>query len=198
MYRNPASILDPTAVDTGKGSTNGTVNSVNSTLPRGYEPRLRYNHMGILSHLPNGSIAAAWQVRAGGCRSAHTACMIPLVSPLLGAPRHVKATCTAAGWRDRLEVFCGAQATPKWFEGPSDQGIWWAVSDDYGLTWGPTRQIIPAVDSLPQWGPVLHSQVPATPVNSHTPAAQRLPSTAKESPLELSCLTHAEGHFTSS
>ena len=51
------------------------------------------------------------------------------------------------------------QATPKWFEGPSDQGIYWSISDDYGLTWGPTTLIVPAADGLPQWGPVLHSQV---------------------------------------
>ena len=62
VYRNAASILDPAAVDTGIGSRNGSVNSLSSRIPQSYEPRLRYNHMGILSHLPNGSIAAAWQV----------------------------------------------------------------------------------------------------------------------------------------
>ena len=62
MYRNPASILDPAALDMGMGSTNGTVNSKSSVVPSNYGPRLRYNHMSIMSHLPNGSIAAAWQV----------------------------------------------------------------------------------------------------------------------------------------
>ena len=63
VYRNPFSILDPNAADTGRGSRNGTVNSVLSRVPRTYQPRLRYCHMATLSHLPNGSIAAQWQVR---------------------------------------------------------------------------------------------------------------------------------------
>ena len=62
VYRNPFSILDPNAVDTGMGSKNGTVNSVLSRVPRTYQPRLRYCHMATMSHLPNGSIAAQWQV----------------------------------------------------------------------------------------------------------------------------------------
>lgn len=62
VYRNPFSILDPNAVDAGRGSSNGTVNSVFSRIPRTYQPRLRYCHMATLSHLPNGSIAAQWQV----------------------------------------------------------------------------------------------------------------------------------------
>ena len=61
VYRNPFSILDPTAVDLGKGSRNGSVNSFVSDVPRSYKPRLRYNHMATLSHLPNGSISAQWQ-----------------------------------------------------------------------------------------------------------------------------------------
>ena len=74
MYRNPASILDPEALDTGIGSTNGTVNSKSSTVPPNYEPRLRYNHMAIMSHLPNGSIAAAWQVCPGASSSIKLHC----------------------------------------------------------------------------------------------------------------------------
>jgi len=62
VYRNPYSILDPAAVDSGKGSRNGSVNSFTSDVPRSYQPRLRYNHMATLAHLPNGSIAAQWQV----------------------------------------------------------------------------------------------------------------------------------------
>ena len=64
MYRNPFSILDPAAVDQGRGSRNGSVNSFTSDIRRTYSPRLRYNHMATLAHLPNGSIAAQWQVRA--------------------------------------------------------------------------------------------------------------------------------------
>ena len=45
------------------GSRNGTVNSLLSSVPDNYEPRLRYDHMATLSHLPNGSIAAQWQVQ---------------------------------------------------------------------------------------------------------------------------------------
>ncbi len=62
VYRNPYSILDPNAVDAGRGSKNGTVNSLLSTTSKAYQPRLRYSHMSTLSHLPNGSIAAQWQV----------------------------------------------------------------------------------------------------------------------------------------
>ena len=64
VYRNPFSILDPAAVDQGRGSRNGSVNSFTSDIRRTYSPRLRYNHMATLAHLPNGSIAAQWQVRA--------------------------------------------------------------------------------------------------------------------------------------
>ena len=64
VYRNPYSILDPNAVDAGRGSKNGTVDSQLSAISKTYQPRLRYSHMSTLSHLPNGSIAAQWQVRA--------------------------------------------------------------------------------------------------------------------------------------
>ncbi len=63
VYRNPFSILDPAAVDLGKGSRNGSVNSFTSDVPRSYQPRLRYNHMATLAHMPNGSISAQWQVQ---------------------------------------------------------------------------------------------------------------------------------------
>ena len=63
MYRIPGSILDPAAVDLGKGSTNGTVNSVSSQLAANYAPQLRYAHGSTLAMLPNGSLAAAWQAR---------------------------------------------------------------------------------------------------------------------------------------
>lgn len=62
VYRNPYSILDPKAVDLGRGSKNGSVNSIFSSVPQSYRPKLRYSHMATLSHLPNGSIAAQWQV----------------------------------------------------------------------------------------------------------------------------------------
>ena len=64
VYRNPFSILDPAAVDQGRGSRNGSVNSFTSDIGRTYSPRLRYNHMATLAHLPNGSVAAQWQVWA--------------------------------------------------------------------------------------------------------------------------------------
>ena len=78
VYRNPFSILDPNAVDRGMGSRNGTVDSVLSRVSRTYQPRLRYDHMGTLSHLPNGSIAAQWQVchstQLKGCRDCSNPC----------------------------------------------------------------------------------------------------------------------------
>ena len=51
-----------------------------------------------------------------------------------------------------MRLHAPVQATPKWFEGPSDQGIYWSISDDFGLTWGPTTLIVPAAENLPQWG----------------------------------------------
>ncbi|CAL8461845.1 g1376 [Coccomyxa elongata] len=110
VYRNPTSILDPAAVDIGKGSRNGSVNSFTSAIDRSYQPRLRYNHMATLAHLPNGSIVAQWQ------------------------------------------------AALEWFEGVSNQAIYYAISDNNGLTWGPTRIMAKSEDNLPLWGPVLHSQ----------------------------------------
>ena len=51
------------------------------------------------------------------------------------------------------------QANTKWYEGALDQSIYWAVSDNAGLTWGPTRLLIPSPDGLPLWGPVQYSAV---------------------------------------
>lgn len=62
VYRNPLSVLDAAAIDYGRGSKNGSVNSFSSDIPKNYTPRLRYNHMATLAHLPNGSIIAQWQV----------------------------------------------------------------------------------------------------------------------------------------
>ncbi|EIE25189.1 neuraminidase [Coccomyxa subellipsoidea C-169] len=109
VYRNPSSILDPAAIDYGKGSKNGTVNSFTSALDKTYQPRLRYNHMATLAHMPNGSIIAQWQ------------------------------------------------AATKWFEGVADQAIYYAISNDHGLTWGPTQLMPGTQDNLPAWGPVLYS-----------------------------------------
>ncbi len=61
VYRTPGSILDTTAVDAGKGSINGSVGNVLSTVPASYSPQLRYTHGSTLALLPNGSLAAAWQ-----------------------------------------------------------------------------------------------------------------------------------------
>jgi len=63
VYRTPGSILDPTAVDMGKGSTNGTVDSALSAVAPDYMPQLRYAHGSTLAILPNGSLAAAFQAR---------------------------------------------------------------------------------------------------------------------------------------
>ena len=51
------------------------------------------------------------------------------------------------------------QGVGKWFEGAQGQSVYWAVSNDSGLTWGPTHVMIPSPDTLPLWGPVVHSQV---------------------------------------
>ncbi len=136
------------------------MNSLSSRIPQSYEPRLRYNHMGILSHLPNGSIAAAWQVPLA---ASHQAVPDPCAHHGIFAHStwHCQGTYETA---DSCASLWG-QATEKWYEGPADQGLYWAVSDDVGLTWGPTRLMIPAEDSLPQWGPVLHFDVRPSPVD---------------------------------
>ena len=51
------------------------------------------------------------------------------------------------------------QGVGKWFEGAQGQSVYWAVSNDSGLTWGPTQVMIPSPDTLPLWGPVVHTQV---------------------------------------
>ena len=53
------------------------------------------------------------------------------------------------------------QGVGKWFEGAQGQSVYWAVSNDSGLTWGPTQVMIPSPDTLPLWGPVVHTQVSA-------------------------------------
>ena len=54
---------------------------------------------------------------------------------------------------------CAIQANTKWFEGAANQSIYWSISDDGGLTWGPTRVLLPSPDTLPIWGPVQHAEV---------------------------------------
>ena len=57
------------------------------------------------------------------------------------------------------------QGVGKWFEGAQGQSVYWAVSNDTGLTWGQTSAMIPSPDTLPLWGPVVFSTVrPATPL----------------------------------
>lgn len=51
------------------------------------------------------------------------------------------------------------QANTKWFEGAANQSIYWSITDDGGLTWGPTRVLLPSPDTLPIWGPVQHAAV---------------------------------------
>ena len=57
------------------------------------------------------------------------------------------------------------QANTKWFEGAANQSIYWSISDDGGLTWGPTRVLLPSPDTLPIWGPVQHAEV-STPASA--------------------------------
>ena len=210
VYRNPYSILDPNAVDTGMGSKNGTVDSVLSRVPKTYQPRLRYCHMGTMSHLPNGSIAAQWQVQLDillgfaqmkfvlSSRSWRDLVYPDAWMPCQPSPslsmhsqlqtaddsssgQRVKGTpaeqllfplaggticCTdfgaALSCSDHAQHQDGqhvVQANTKWYEGAVDQSIYWAVSDDAGLTWGPARVLVPSPDGLPLWGPVQHSAV---------------------------------------
>lgn len=53
-----------------------------------------------------------------------------------------------------------AQATPapKYWEGADSMGLYWALSNDSGLTWGPTLLLQPPIDNLPLWGPMLFAQ----------------------------------------
>eukprot|EP00884_Botryococcus_braunii_P015691 jgi/Botrbrau1/2805/Bobra.0125s0016.1 len=50
------------------------------------------------------------------------------------------------------------QASADWWEGGARQWIWWAVSGDSGLSWGPPQMLVPPQGDLPAWGPVLHVQ----------------------------------------
>lgn len=38
-------------------------------------------------------------------------------------------------------------------------GLYWALSNDSGLTWGPTELLQPPINNLPLWGPMLFAQV---------------------------------------
>ncbi|CAL8467786.1 g7324 [Coccomyxa elongata] len=69
---------------------------------------LKYSHMGMLSILPNKSLAAAWQ------------------------------------------------GSEDWWEGGHRQAIYWALSQDGGLSWGQHKIVVPSSHQLPLWGPVLH------------------------------------------
>lgn len=53
------------------------------------------------------------------------------------------------------------QAAEVYWEGSSQQGIYWAVSEDgNGDKWGkPSLLVPPPDDGLPAWGPVLHVEV---------------------------------------
>lgn len=61
MFRAPYSVLNSSDVDTGKGSRYGAVNCNTSVVAPG-TPNLKYAHAPMLERLPNGSLAAAWQV----------------------------------------------------------------------------------------------------------------------------------------
>ena len=51
------------------------------------------------------------------------------------------------------------QGVGKWFEGAQGQSVYWAVSNDTGLTWSRTEAMVPSPDTLPLWGPVVFSTV---------------------------------------
>ena len=51
------------------------------------------------------------------------------------------------------------QASENFWEGSDGQGIYWAISEDGGASWGGQEILVPAPDSLPAWGPVLHTEV---------------------------------------
>lgn len=61
VFRAPYSVLNSSDVDTGKGSRYGAVNCNTSVVAPG-TPNLKYAHAPMLERLPNGSLAAAWQV----------------------------------------------------------------------------------------------------------------------------------------
>lgn len=62
----------------------------------------------------------------------------------------------------QLRLAGNVQGAGKWFEGAARQAVYWSVSNDTGLTWGPTQVMIAATDTLPLWGPVLYSTVHLT------------------------------------
>lgn len=175
-------------MDVGKGSRNGSVNSFTSDVPRSYQPRLRYNHMATLAHLPNGSISAQWQVQhrqnsgypygqlmwPGLPSQQHRELLGPRLSPLCFhcVPTPLTGPAPASSTRLLLRYFvpscnvwdAAVQGVGKWFEGAQGQSVYWAVSNDSGLTWGRTEAVIPSPEGLPLWGPVVFSTVrPATP-----------------------------------
>ncbi|KAK9832658.1 hypothetical protein WJX81_008285 [Elliptochloris bilobata] len=51
-----------------------------------------------------------------------------------------------------------ATPAPKYWEGADTMGLYWALSNNSGLTWGPTQQLQPPIDNLPLWGPMLFAQ----------------------------------------
>lgn len=54
----------------------------------------------------------------------------------------------------------GVQASPDFWEGSRQQGIYWAVSNDHGNTWSTARQLAAPQNELPVWAPVLFSEGP--------------------------------------
>ena len=51
-----------------------------------------------------------------------------------------------------------ATPAPKYWEGADTMGLYWALSNDSGLSWGPTLLLQPPIDNLPLWGPMLFAQ----------------------------------------
>ncbi len=50
--------------------------------------------------------------------------------------------------------------------------MYWAVSNDTGLTWGRTEAMIPSPDTLPLWGPVVYSTVRPAHLLFHVPRSR--------------------------
>ena len=49
------------------------------------------------------------------------------------------------------------QASESQFEGVFDQSIYWAISDDQGVTWGLPQALVSSNRKLPIWSPVAHT-----------------------------------------
>ena len=115
---------------------------------------LLYSHMGMLATLPNGSLAAAWQVCTLErlCRAEHAYSVLSQSLPHFTDVNRYVTTLS-------FTPIGNAQGSEKWWEGSDEQGIYWAISEDGGASWGGHEILLAAPDDLPAWGPVLHTAV---------------------------------------